>query len=166
MSTAPTEEAPSLLNLVTIGAVATATIVVFFGVGFLLLSHPNPATPPSDPAPASEALEAHQAPLPANYDTPVSAAAALPANNVATAETSGVKSHLEVPALPSIALTTASIMPARATRAKRITVSRRRHGPTVRPSMVVWRLNAYPGPNPGGGFYGPPNINVGQINPK
>jgi hypothetical protein len=40
MTTAPTEEAPSLLNLVTIGAVATATIVVFFGVGFLLLSLP------------------------------------------------------------------------------------------------------------------------------
>jgi hypothetical protein len=36
----------------------------------------------------------------------------------------------------------------------------------VRHSMVVWRLNAYPGPNPGGGFYGPPNINIGQINPK
>ena len=80
MSTAPTEEAPSLLNLVTIGAVATATIVVFFGVGFLLLSLPNPATQPPDPAPASETLEAQQAPLPANNDTPPSAAAALPAN--------------------------------------------------------------------------------------
>jgi hypothetical protein len=34
MTAAPTEEAPSLLNLVTIGAVAAATIVVFFGVGF------------------------------------------------------------------------------------------------------------------------------------
>ena len=49
MTTVPTEEAPSLLNLVTIGAVATATIVVFFGVGFLLLSLPNPATQPADP---------------------------------------------------------------------------------------------------------------------
>ena len=56
MTAVPTEEAPSLLNLVTIGTVAAATIVVFFGVGFLLLSLPNPATHPADPAPASEAV--------------------------------------------------------------------------------------------------------------
>ena len=127
MTTAPTEEAPSLLNLVTIGAVATATIVVFFGVGFLLLSHPNPSTQPSDPAPASEALEAHQAPLPANNDTPPSASAALPANNVAATETSGLQSDPEAPASASIATTTARIPPARTNRAKRITVNRRRH---------------------------------------
>jgi hypothetical protein len=108
----------------------------------------------------------HQVPLPANYATPLGASAALPANNVAAAETSGVHSHPEAPASASIAITTASITPARTIRAKRITVSRRRDGPTERRSMVVWRLNAYPGPNPGGGFYGPPNINVGQINPK
>jgi hypothetical protein len=166
MTTAPTEEAPSLLNLVTIGAVATATIVVFFGVGFLLLSLPNPATQPADPAPASDALEAHQAPLPANNDTPPSASAALPANNVAATETSGLQSDPEAPASASIAIATAIIRPARITRTKRITISRHRHEPTVRRSMVVWHLNAYPGPNPGGGFYGAPNINVGQINPK
>jgi len=166
MTTAPTEEAPSLLNLVTIGAVAAAIIVVFFGVGFLLLSLPYPATQPADPAPASEALEAHQAPLPANNETPPSASAALPANNVAVTETSGVQSDPEAPASASIAIATAIIRPARTTRAKRIIISRRRHAPTVRRSMVVWRLNAYPGPNPGGGFYGAPNINVGQINPK
>ena len=165
MTTAPTEEAPSLLNLVTIGAVATATIVVFFGVGFLLLSL-NPATQPADPAPASDALEAHQAPLPANNDTPPSASAALPANNVAATETSGLQSDPEAPASASIAIATAIIRPARITRTKRITISRHRHEPTVRRSMVVWHLNAYPGPNPGGGFYGAPNINVGQINPK
>ena len=146
-------------------AVASALALAFFGVGFLLLSLPYPATQPADPAPASEALEAHQAPLPANNDTPPSAAAALPANNVA-AETSGVQSDPGAPASASIATTTARIPPARTNRAKRITVNRRRHGPTERRSMVVWRLNAYPGPNPGGGFYGPPNINVGQINPK
>ena len=166
MTAAPTEEAPSLFNLVTIGAVATSTIVVFFGVGFLLLSLPNPATQPSDPAPASEALEAHQAPLPANNDLPPRVSAALPANNVAAAEPSGVQSDPAAPASASIAIATAIIRPARTTRAKRIIISRRHQGPTVRRSMVVWRLNAYPGPNPGGGFYGAPNINVGQINPK
>jgi hypothetical protein len=165
MTAAPTEEAPSLLNLVTIGAVATATIVVFFGVGFLLLSLPNPATQPPDPAPASETLEAQQAPLPANNDTPPSASAALPANNVA-AGISGLQSDPEAPASASIAIATAIKTPARTTRTKRITISRRHYRPTVRRSMVVWHLNAYPGPNPGGGFYGPPNINVGQINPK
>jgi hypothetical protein len=165
MTAVPTEEARSLLNLVTIGAVAAATIVVFFGVGFLLLSLPNLATQPVDPAPASEALEAHQAPLPVNNDTPPSVSAALPAHNVA-AEPSGVQSDPAAPASASIAITTAIVTPARTTRARRIMVSRRRHEPTVRHSMVVWRLSAYPGPNPGGGFYGPPNINVGQINPK
>ena len=166
MTAVPTEEAPSLLNLVTIGTVAAATIVVFFGVGFLLLSLPNPATHPADPAPTSEALEAHQAPLPVNNDTPPSVSAALPANNVAAAKPSGVQSDPEAPASASIAIATAIVTPARTTRARRITVSRRRHEPTVRHSMVVWRLNPYPGPNPGGGFYGPPNINIGQINPK
>jgi hypothetical protein len=161
MTTAPTEEAPSLLYLVTIGAVATATIVVFFGVGFLLLSLPNPATQPADPAPASDALEAHQAPQPANNDAPPSMSAALLANNVA-AEPSSVQSDPAAPASASIAITTAIVRPARTTRAR----SRRHHEPTVRHSMVVWRLNTYPGPNPGGGFYGPPNINVGQINPR
>ena len=128
MTAAPAEEAPSLLNLVTIGTVAAATIVVFFGVGFLLLSLPNPATHPADPAPASEALEAHQAPLPVNNDTPPSMSAALPANNVAAAKPSGVQSDPEAPASASIAITGASITPARTTHAKRITVSRRRHG--------------------------------------
>jgi hypothetical protein len=28
-----------------------------------------------------------------------------------------------------------------------------------------WRGDASAGPNPGGGFYGAPNINVGRINP-
>jgi hypothetical protein len=106
MTTVPTEEARSLLNLVTIGAVAAATIVVFFGVGFLLLSLPNLATQPVDPAPASEALEAHQAPLPVNNDTPPSVSAALPAHNVA-AEPSGVQSDPAAPGSASIAITTA-----------------------------------------------------------
>jgi hypothetical protein len=168
MTTAPTEEAPSLPNLVTIGAVSTATIVVFFGVGFLLLSLPKPATQPADPAPSvkSSGSALGSTYQPANNDTPPSASAALPANNVAAAETSSVQSDPEAPASASIVISTASITPARTTRAKRIIISRRRHGPTERRSMVVWRLNAYPGPNPGGGFYGAPNINVGQINPK
>jgi hypothetical protein len=76
-----------------------------------------------------------------------------------------VQSDPEAPASASIAIATAIVTPARTIRARRITVSRRRHEPTVRHSMVG-RLNAYPGPNPGGGFYGPPNINIGQINPK
>jgi len=29
----------------------------------------------------------------------------------------------------------------------------------------VWRPDASAGPNPGGGFYGPPNFEVGRINP-
>jgi hypothetical protein len=28
-----------------------------------------------------------------------------------------------------------------------------------------WRGDASAGPNPGGGFYGAPNINIGRINP-
>jgi len=29
----------------------------------------------------------------------------------------------------------------------------------------LWRHDASAGPNPGGGFYGAPNLNVGRVNP-
>jgi hypothetical protein len=31
---------------------------------------------------------------------------------------------------------------------------------------LLWRPDASAGPNPGGAFYGPPNVNVGYINPR
>jgi hypothetical protein len=31
---------------------------------------------------------------------------------------------------------------------------------------TLWRPDASAGPNPGGGFYTAPNINIGYINPR
>jgi hypothetical protein len=61
---------------------------------------------------------------------------------------------------------TAPIPPAGITRTKRIKVDRHRQEAPKRLSAALWRPDASAGPNPGGGFYGPPNINIGHINPK
>lgn len=166
MIAARKEESRSLLNLVIVGAVAAATIVVFFGVAFLWLGPLSPAMQPADPAPAAEALVTPEVAAPAN-DTMPGSSSAPPADNVAATATSGAASDQEMLAMGSIAIGTAITRPARITHAKRVTAHRHRRGTTtVRNAVVSWRLNAYPGPNPGGGFYGPPNINVGYINPR
>jgi len=57
------------------------------------------------------------------------------------------------------------IPPTGITHPKRVGVGRHRHEGTGRHWAVVWRPYASIGPNPGGGFYGAPNINIGRINP-
>jgi hypothetical protein len=177
MIAVPKDESPSLLNLVIVGAVAVATITIFFGIGFLWLALPYPATPPADPVPSAQALEAHEVPPSSNSDTAWGTSSA-PADKLAASSTSGAPSGREARASEATALfspmpadprTAESriIPPARVTHAKRIGVSWHRRGRTVRRWVVLWqRPYTYPGPNPGGGFYGPPNINVGYINPK
>jgi hypothetical protein len=72
----------------------------------------------------------------------------------------------EQPALKAAALENAFVPPARITHPKRVRVVRYQRQVTERHRAMLSGLNAYPGPNPGGGFYGPPNVNIGYINPR
>jgi len=166
MTTVPRVDFRPLLSLVTLGAVAAATVGVFFGAGFLLLAPPHPAAPPADPVSQPQALEAHEVPPPANNDTAWGSSSAPPADKVAASPTSSAPSNREAPVLEATALETALVPPAGITHAKRVRVGRHRHQGTGRHWVAVRRPDASAGPNPGGGFYGPPNINIGYVNPK
>jgi len=50
------------LYLISLSAVITATVGVFFGIGFLLLASPDPAAPPAEAVSAPLALEAQEVP--------------------------------------------------------------------------------------------------------
>jgi hypothetical protein len=160
MITVPKDDFRPLLYLVSLGAVAAATVCVFFGIGFLLLAPPHPAAPPADPDPPAQALEAHEVPPPGNNDTAWGSLSAPPADKVTSSPTPSAPSNREAPALE-----TTLVPPAGITHAKRVRVGRHRHQGTGRHWVALWRPDASAGPNPGGGFYGPPNINIGRINP-
>jgi hypothetical protein len=159
-------ESQALLHLVTVGAVAAATITVFFGIGFLWLAPPHSITAPTDSAAPAQVLEAHEIPSLSNNDTTLGSSATPPADNVAANPTASAPSNPRVLALTSTAIETPIIARAGRTQAKRVRVARHSHGQTARGWIVGWRADANAGPNPGGGFYGPPNVNVGYINPK
>jgi hypothetical protein len=82
------------------------------------------------------------------------------------ASTSNAPSDRAALASTSTAIDTPIIAPARIAHSKKVAVGRHRHESTGRPRIVLWRANATAVPNPGGGFYGPPNFNVGYINPR
>src|SRR5712671_6505109 len=153
MITVPKDDFRPLLYLVSLGAVAAATVCVFFGIGFLLLAPPHPAAPPADPDPPAQALEAHEVPPPGNNDTAWGSLSAPPADKVTSSPTPSAPSNREAPALE-----TTLVPPAGITHAKRVRVGRHRHQGTGRHWVALWRPDASAGPNPGGGFYGPPNI--------
>jgi hypothetical protein len=177
MTAVPKDEAPSLLNLVIVGAVAVATVAIFFGIGFLWLALPYRSTPPADPVPPAQALEAREPPPSSNSETAWGTSPA-PAGKVAESSTLGASSDREARASEATALispVSADVQAAAPpiipsvgiTHAKRTRVSWHRRGRIVRRWVAFWRRPyTYPGPNPGGGFYGPPNINVGYINPR
>jgi hypothetical protein len=155
----------SLLYLISLSVVGAATIGVFFGVGFLWLTDPQPATSAADPVLSAQALETHEIRPPGNNDTAWGSSPELPADKMATSPTSDAAPDRQVAPLRSTAMETALIPPAGITRAKRVRVGWRHHQGTGRHWAVLWRPSASAGPNPGGGFYGAPNINVGRINP-
>src|SRR6516164_9664001 len=159
-------DSQALLHLVTVGAVAAATITVFFGIGFLWLAPPHPVTAPTDPAAPAQVLNAREVPSLSNNDTTLGSSAAPLADNVAVNPTATAPSNPRVLALTSTAPETPIIARVGRTHAKRVRVGRHGHGQTARGWLLGWRSDASAGPNPGGGFYGPPNFNVGYINPK
>jgi hypothetical protein len=132
-----------LPHLVSLGAVGAAIIGVFFGVGFLLLAPPHPVNPPADPIPPAQTPEAHEVAPSANNETAWGSSSAP----VTGSRTIGATSHGEMALIPPSAIT----------HAKRARVLRHHRQVTNR---------HWAGPLPGGGFYGPPNVNVGYINPR
>jgi hypothetical protein len=156
-----------LLHLVSLSTAAAAIVAVFFGAGFLLLAPPHPAAPLKDPAPEAQALQVAELQSPEDNDAAEASLSALSPHEVATSPMLSVLSERELPPLGSPETRTALVTPAHITHAKKkIRVRQRRHEATARNWAVLWRPDASAGPNPGGGFYGAPNFNVGYINPR
>jgi hypothetical protein len=164
MITVPQADFRALPYLVSLGAVGAAIVAVFFGVGLFLLVPRHPTAPPADPDPLAQALESLDLPTPAINDTAPGSSSAPAAKNVAASPTLGASSSREVPTLGFTAVETTLIPPARITHAKKVRIFWYHRQVTRR--AASWRPDASAGPNPGGGFYSPPNINVGYINPK
>jgi hypothetical protein len=68
MTTAPDDHFRPLPYLLSLGAIAAATAVVFFGVAFLWLTPPHPTELPADVDVPAQALELQEVPPPANPD--------------------------------------------------------------------------------------------------
>jgi len=154
----------SLLHLVPLSAVAAATVGVFFGVGFLLIAPPHPAAPLKDPAPEAGQVEELQSPK--NNDAAGRSLSAPSPHEVAASPMLSALSEQEPPLLGSVETRMVLVNPTHITHVKKIRVRRHRHEATTRHWAGLWRPDASAGPNAGGGFYGPPNINVGYINPR
>jgi hypothetical protein len=168
MTTVPKDDFRPLVYLLPLGGVGAATVGVFFGVGILLLTPPRGAAPPALPDPPIQA-EAHEVPPPADNDT---ARDSTPGylDNVAARPMSDTPPTQEVLASRSKEMEppmeTTLIPLAGIAQTERVEVGRPHHRVTGRHRVALWRSDARAGPNPGGGFYGPPNINIGHINPR
>lgn len=166
MSAVTRRDFASLLHLVSLSAVAAATVGVFFGVGFLLIAPPQPAPPLKDPAPEAQAVQVDDLQSPENNDAAVGSVSAPSPHEVAASPMLSALSEQEPPPFGSAGVRTVLVNPAHITHVKKVRVRQRRHEATARHWAVLWRPDASAGPNAGGGFYGPPNINVGYINPR
>jgi hypothetical protein len=166
MTTAPDDHVRGLPHLLSIGAIGAATAVVFFGIAFLWLTPPHPIEPPADLA--AQVLPVQEVvPQPANNDAAFASSSAPTVDRAAASPTSAAASEHELPALKATALETAFVPPARSARAPRVRIALyHRQVAPKRHEVAQWRPDASAGPNPGGGFYGPPNVNVGYINPR
>lgn len=155
----------SLLYLISL-LVGVATAGVLVGVGLLWLIDQPPATQVGGPILSAQALKENKFRLPRGNGTGQGSLPDIPAEKVAASPLPDAPSNwaaltLETPA------TKARLNPSGATtRAKGVPVDRHRYRGTPRYWAASWRPDATAGPNPGGGFYGPPNSNVGYINPR
>jgi hypothetical protein len=160
------EDVRSILHLVSIGVVGAATVGIFFGLGFMWLTDPRPAAPPGNPAMPGQALEADAISAPLIESAASAASPVLPAEKVAASPNPDPRADGALVTLNSAAIDATLIRPDRITHSKGLRNSRRRLQGTVRYRAASWRPDASAGPNPGGGFYGPPNSNIGYINPR
>ena len=166
MSAVTRRDFASLLHLVSLSAVAAATVGVFFGVGFFLIAPPHPVPSLKDPAPGAEAVQVEELQSPENHDAAGSSLSPRSPHEVAASPMLSALTEQEPPLLGSAETRTVLVNPTHITHVKKIRVRQRRHEATARPWAVLWQPDASAGPNAGGGFYGPPNINVGYINPR
>jgi hypothetical protein len=90
----------------------------------------------------------------------------IPAEKVAASSLPDAPSNSSALALGMPAMKARHTPSGAITRAKRTRVDPHRYQGTPRYWAVLWRPDASAGPNPGGGFYGPPNSTVGYINPR
>ena len=160
------EDVRSTLYLVSIGVVGAATVGIFFGLGFMWLTDPRPAAPPANPAMPGQALEADAISAPLIESAASDSSPVLPAEKVAASANPDPHADGAIVTLNSAAMDATLIRPARIAHSKGLHHSRHRLQRTVRYWAASWRSDASAGPNPGGGFYGPPNSNIGYINPR
>jgi hypothetical protein len=186
MITVPENNFRPLPYLVSLSAIGVAAGGILLGIGFLLLTHPQPAMPSADPVSVAQTPEAHEVPPPGNSDTAQGSPLGLPADKVAVSPTPDASSNREMLGVHSTAMETALIPSVRVIHARRRGGDRHHHNRmmvsrlpqtetersspgllpiTERNRATGWRPDASAGPNPGGSFYGAPNINVGRINP-
>lgn len=173
MTSVLTDSRP-LLYLVSLGAVATAIVGIFFGVGFLLLAPPHPDTSSADPDRPTQALEPYEVPPLGDNDMAWGSSREAPLDNVAASpipstsplSTASESLYGKDAALGSTAIETTLIPPAGIAHAKMVRIVQYHRRGTGRHWAKLWRPDARAGPHPGGGFYGPPNVNVGYINPR
>jgi hypothetical protein len=165
MITAAKDGLRLLLDLVSVGAVAASTIGSFFGAAYLLLAPSRQAVAPADPILSVHAFEMDEVQPPGKDDTVAGPSRGVPADKVAASPRSDAPSDREALPLGMRAGETTLFQPGRITHTKRVGVGRHRRQPTAMRWTALWRPDASSGPNPGGGFHGPPNINVGHINP-
>jgi hypothetical protein len=121
---------------------------------------------PPDPGVHTQALEAPQITPPPNNETASGTSSAPHAEKTTASSISRTASNGEASALGSTAMETRLIPPPRVTHPKRVRIVRYRRQIRGRQWGALWRPDAHAGPNPGGGFYGPPNINIGYIDPR
>jgi hypothetical protein len=166
MSAVTRRDFAPLLHLVSLSAVAAATVGVFFGVGFSLIAPRHPAAPLKDPAPEAQAVQVEDLQSPESNDAAGVSLSAPSPHEVAESPMLSALSEQEPLPFGSAGARTVLVNPAHITHVKKIRVRQRRHEATARHWVVLWRPDVSAGPNAGGGFYGPPNINVGYINPR
>ena len=166
MRAEPKDDFRPLLYLTPLAAIGAATAVVFFGIAFLWLTPPRPTGPLGDPDQPAQAREAHDVPPP-NNDTVLDTASTPFTDNAAGSSMPPALSNRKAPVFETTASARDLLPPARATHARRsrIVVYQRQVAPE-RKGTALWRPDARAGPLPGGGFYGPPNANIGYINPN
>jgi hypothetical protein len=182
------DDSRSLYYLIALGAVGAATAALLFGIAFLWLAPPHPAAPPADPVPPSQARVTDGGLRQGVNDMAQGPTPGTPTDSLAVSPTPVVPSNQEAATLGSTPIETALIPPAGIMRAqkvragqhphKRMTISRLQQGEartsaalgvqqtTEGQRAALWRSDASAGPNPGGGFYDGPNVNVGYINPS
>jgi hypothetical protein len=136
----------SLLFLISFSVVGAATVGVFIGVGFLWLTDPHPGTQSADP------IRSYRHKLWKR----------MRSGHLGTTTRRGARRRDSLPTRWRRAPRPTAIQP----RGGSVEVDTESVVIGTKEPGDIWPLDAGAGPNPGGGIYGAPNINIGRINPN